>query len=90
MKNEEDLIKNEGARVLTIPHTNFSDIQGQLTPQSDSRSGQISNSLEILWLFLRLRRRIKIGTRALTTLNIKFSNTQGQVTLQSVVSFGRI
>ena len=33
-KNEEDLIKNEGARVLTSLLFDFSDAQGQLTPKS--------------------------------------------------------
>ena len=33
-KNEEDPTKNEGARVLTRLYFNFSDAQGQLTPQS--------------------------------------------------------
>ena len=33
-KNEEDLIKNEGARVVTTLFINFSDAQGQLTPKS--------------------------------------------------------
>ena len=55
-KNEEDLIKNEGARVLTdFPHYKsmgiFSNAQGQLTqPQSMVKSGRNSNSLETLWL----------------------------------------
>ena len=31
-KNEEDPIKNEGARVVTTLFINFSDAQGQLTP----------------------------------------------------------
>ena len=30
-KNEEDPIKNEGARVLTTLYTNISDAQGQIT-----------------------------------------------------------
>ena len=30
-KNEEDPIKNEGARVLTTLYINFSDEQGQIT-----------------------------------------------------------
>ena len=30
-KNEEDLIKNEGARVLTTLYINFSEAQGQIT-----------------------------------------------------------
>ena len=33
-KYEEDLIKNEGARVLTRLYIVFSDAQGQLTPKS--------------------------------------------------------
>ena len=33
-KNEEDLIKNEGARVVTTLFINFLDAQGQLTPKS--------------------------------------------------------
>ena len=37
-KNEEDPIKNEGARVVTTPFINFSDAQGELTPKSVSES----------------------------------------------------
>ena len=33
-KNEEDTIKNEGARVVTTLFTNFSDAQGELTQKS--------------------------------------------------------
>ena len=33
-KNDEDPIKNEGARVVTILFIHFSDAQGQLTPKS--------------------------------------------------------
>ena len=33
-KNEENLIKNEGARVATTLFIIFSDAQGQLTPKS--------------------------------------------------------
>ena len=32
-KNEEDPIKNEGARVVTTLFINFSDAKGQITPQ---------------------------------------------------------
>ena len=46
----EDPIKNEGARVLTKFYVDFSDAQGQQTPQSVVESGQNSNSSEILWL----------------------------------------
>ena len=34
-KNEEDPIKNEGARVVTTLFIDFSDAQGQLTPKSE-------------------------------------------------------
>ena len=33
-KNEEDPIKNEGARVVTTLFIDFSDAQGHLTPKS--------------------------------------------------------
>ena len=39
-KNEEDLIKNEGARVLTTLYINFSDAQGQITLDLVVVSGQ--------------------------------------------------
>ena len=45
---EEDPIKNRGARVFTTLYINFSDAQGQITPQSLVRSGPISNSSEML------------------------------------------
>ena len=32
-KNDENPIKNEGARVVTTLFINFSDAQGQLTPK---------------------------------------------------------
>ena len=47
-KNEEDLIKIEGARVATIQNIDFSKTKGQLTLQSEVRSGRNSNSSEIL------------------------------------------
>ena len=37
-KNEEDPIKNEGARVVTTLFINFSDAQGQLAPKSEMES----------------------------------------------------
>ena len=51
-KNEEDPIKNEGARVVTTLFINFSDAQGQLTPKSVMESCLNSNSSELLWLVL--------------------------------------
>ena len=38
-KNKEDQIKIEGARVATTLNIDFSNTQGQLTPQSEVGSG---------------------------------------------------
>ena len=46
-KYEEDLIKNEGARVLKTLYINFSDAQGQITLVSVVASGQNLNSSNI-------------------------------------------
>ena len=46
-KNEEDTIKNEGARVVTTLFINFSEAQGQLTPKSVIESCRNSNSSEL-------------------------------------------
>ena len=47
-KNEEDPIKNEGARVVTTLFIIFLDAQGQLTPKSVMESCRNSNSSEHL------------------------------------------
>ena len=59
-KNEEDPIKNEGARVVTTLFINFSDAQGQLTPKSVMESCRNSNSFGLLWLVLLSARMKKI------------------------------
>ena len=46
----EDPIKNEGTTALTRLYVDFSDTQGQLTPQSVVESGRNSNSSKLLWL----------------------------------------
>ena len=46
-KNEEDPIKNEGARVVTRLFIDFSNAQGQLTRKSVMESCQNSNSSEL-------------------------------------------
>ena len=46
-KNEEDAIKNEGARVVTTLIIDFSDAQWQLTPKSVVESCQNSNSSKL-------------------------------------------
>ena len=47
-KNEEDPIKNEDARVVTILFIDFRDAQGQITLKSAMKSYQNSNSSEVL------------------------------------------
>ena len=49
-KNEEDPIKNEGARLLTRLYVVFSDAQGQLTPKSVAQFCRNSNSSKLLKL----------------------------------------
>ena len=46
-KFEEDLIKIEGARVATTQNNEFSNTQGQVTPQSEVGSSLNSNPSEI-------------------------------------------
>ena len=61
--NEEDPIKIEGATVATTLKVDFSNIQGQLTPQSRVESGSNSNSSKMLWLSLFLPRMKKIQSK---------------------------
>ena len=51
-KNEEDPIKNEGARVVRTLFIDFSDAKGQITLKSAMASCRNSNSSELLWLVL--------------------------------------
>ena len=61
--NEEYPIKNEGARVFTTLYINFSDAQGQVTPQSLVESGRNSNSSKLLWSSSLLVRMKKIQSK---------------------------
>ena len=94
-KNEEDPIKNEGARVVTTLFINFSDAQGQLTPKSVMESCRNSNSSELLFLSLLYARMRKIHSKLKAlewsqhfshykSMGI-FPNAQGQVTHKSLV-----
>ena len=47
-KNEEDPVKNEGARVITTLSIDFSDAKGQLTPKSVVESCQKLKSSKLL------------------------------------------
>ena len=59
-KNEEDPIKTEGTRVVTILFIDFSHAQGQLTPKSVMESCPNSNPFKLLWLTLLPARLKKI------------------------------
>ena len=94
-KNEEDPIKNEGARVVTTLFINFSDVQGQLTPKSVMKSCRNSNSSELLWLALLSARMKKIHPKMKVlewsqhfshykSMGI-FPKAQGQLTHKSLV-----
>ena len=89
-KNEEDSIKNEGARVVTTLFIDFSDAQGQLTPKSVMESCRNSNPSKLLWLTLLPARMKKIHWKMKVlqwsqrfshykSMGI-FSNAQGQLT----------
>ena len=60
--NEEDPIKNEGARVVTTLFINLSDAQGQLTLKSVMEYCGNSNSYKLLWLVLLSAKMKKIHT----------------------------
>ena len=59
----ENLIKIEDAGVATTLKIDFSNIQGQLTPQSRVESGSNSNSSKMIWLSLFLPRMKKIRSK---------------------------
>ena len=46
-KNKEEPNKNESASMATTINIDFSDTQGQITPQSEVGSGRNSNSSEM-------------------------------------------
>ena len=66
-KYEENPIKIESARVATTLNIDFSNTQGQITPQSEVGSSRNSNSSEMLRMSLLLSRikKIRIKMKAL-------------------------
>ena len=99
-KNEEDPIKNEGARVETTLYSNFSDAQGQITLVLVSVSGQNLNSSKLSCMSLLPARIWMIDSKMkelessqdfshYKSLGI-FPDAQGQLTPQSLVRSGRI
>ena len=89
-KNEEDPIKNEGARVVTTLFINFSDAQWQLTPKSAVESCRNSNSSKLFIVALIVYKNEEDSFKIESTRvsqhfshyksNGIFPNAQGQVT----------
>ena len=99
-KNEEDPIKNEGARVVTSLFINFSDARGELTPKSVMEFCPNSNSSELLLLVLLSARMKKIHPKMKVlewsqhfshykSMGI-FPDAQGQLTHKSLIQSCRI
>ena len=99
-KNEEDPIKNEGARVFTTLNINFSDAQGQITPESMVVSGENSNSSDLSCMS-SLPARMKMIQLKMKELECSqhfshyksmgiFPEAQGKLTPLSLVRSGQI
>ena len=94
-KTEEDLIKNEGARVFTTLYINFSDAQGQITLELVVVSGRNLNSSKLSCMSSLLARMRMIDSKMkelecsqdftqYKSMGI-FPDAQGQLTPQSLV-----
>ena len=94
-KNEEDPIKNEGARVVTTLFIDFSNAQGQLTPKSMMESCRNSNQSKLLWKTLlparikRIHLELKASERSQHFSHCRpvgiFSVAQGQETHKCLI-----
>ena len=99
-KNEEDPIKNEGARVVTTLFINISDAQGQLTPKSVMESCRNSNPSKLLMVGLVICKneeddpKMKVLEWSQHFSHYKsmgiFPDAQGQLTHKSLVRSCRI
>ena len=99
-KYEEDLIKNEGARVVTTLYSNFSDAQGQITLVSVVVSGRNLNSSKLSCMS-SLPARMRMIDSKMKELECSqdfshyksmgiFPEAQGKLTPQSLVRSSRI
>ena len=99
-KNEENLIKNEGARVFTTLYSNFSGAQGQITLELVVVSRRNFNSFKLSCMSL-LPARMRMVESKMKELECSqdfshyksmaiFPDAQGQLTPQSLVRSGRI
>ena len=98
-KNEEDPIKNRGARVFTTLYINFSDAQRQITLELVAVSGQTFNSSKLSCMS-SLPARMRIIDLKMKELECSqdfshfksmafFPDAQGQLSPQSLVRSGR-
>ena len=99
-KNEEDPIKNRGARVFTTLYIKFSDVQGQITLVFVVVSGRNSNPSKLSCMS-SLPARMRLIKSKIKELECSqsfshyksmgiFPDAQGQLTPQSLVRSGRI
>ena len=99
-KNQENPIKNLGPRVFTTLNINFSDVQGQITPELVVVSGRNLNS-SMLACISSLPARLRLIDTNMKELEFSqnffhyksmgiFQDTQGQLTPQSLVRSGPI
>ena len=99
-KNEEDPIKNRGARVFTTLYITFSDVQGQITLVFVVVSGRNSNPSKLSCMS-SLPARMRLIKSKMKELECSqsfshyksmefFPDAQGQPTPQSLVRSGRI
>ena len=96
-KNEEDPIKNKGARVVITLFIDFSHAEGQLTLMSVMKSCRNSNPSKLLWLTLLPARMKKIHWKMKVLMwSQRFSHyksmgilpsAQGQLTHKSFVGY---
>ena len=97
-KNEEDLIKNEGARVLITLYINFSEVQGQITLELVVVSGRNLNSSKLSCMS-SLPARMRMIDSKMKELECSqdfshyksmgiFPDAQGQLTPQCLVQSG--
>ena len=99
-KYEEDLIKNEGAGVLTTLYINFSDVQGQITLVLVVVSGRNSNSSKhscmssLSAIMMLIKSKMKELECSQDFSHYKsmgiFPDAQGQLTRQCLVRSGGI
>ena len=99
-KNEDDLIKNRGARMFKTLYINFSDAQGQITLKLVSVSSRNLNSSKLSCMS-SLPARMRMIDSKMKELECSqdfshyksmgiFPDAQGQLTPQSLVRSGRI